>query len=82
MTSLQDLKNLARERGLRRYHNLKKEDLARLLNIPISPKPLKKDLKNLARERGLRRYHKSKKRRFGQIIRKSNSNKYPGYTKS
>ena len=35
MTSLQDLKNLARERGLRRYHNLKKEDLARLLENPI-----------------------------------------------
>ena len=68
MTSLKDLKNLARERGLRRYHNLKKEDLARLLNIPISPKPLKKDLKNLARERGLRRYHNLKKEDLARLL--------------
>ena len=68
MTSLKDLKNLARERGLRRYHNLKKEDLARLLNIPISPKPLKKDLKNLTRERGLRRYHNLKKEDLARLL--------------
>ena len=68
MTSLKDLKNLARERGLRRYHNLKKEDLARLLNIPISPKPLKKDLKNLARERGLRRFHNLKKEDLARLL--------------
>ena len=60
MTSLKDLKNLARERGLRRYHNLKKEDSARLLNINIPIQPSKKDLKNLARERGLRRYNLKK----------------------
>ena len=64
MTSLKDFKNLARERGLRRYHNLKKEDLARLLNINIPIQPSKKDLKNLARERGLRRCHNLKTRRF------------------
>ena len=68
MTSLKDLKNLARERGLRRYHNLKKEDLARLLNIPISPQPLKKDFKNLARERGLRRYHNLKKEDLARLL--------------
>ena len=37
MPSKEYLKNLAKERGLRGYQNLKKEDLAKLLNIPIFP---------------------------------------------
>ena len=37
MPSPKDLKNLAKERGLRRYHNLKKVELSRLLEVPIPP---------------------------------------------
>ena len=37
MQSLKDLKKLAKERGLRRYHNLKKSELLTLLEIPIPP---------------------------------------------
>ena len=36
MPTVKDLKNLAKERGLRRYHNLKKAELLRLLEVPIS----------------------------------------------
>ena len=59
MQSLKDLKKLAKERGLRRYHNFKKAELLTLLEIPIPPS--KGDLKKLAKERGLRRYHNLKK---------------------
>ena len=59
MQSLKDFKKLAKERGLRRYHNLKKSELLTLLEIPIPPS--KRDLKKLAKERGLRRYHNLKK---------------------
>ena len=53
------LQKLAKERGLRRYHNLKKSELLTLLEIQISPS--KRDLKKLAKDRGLRRYHNLKK---------------------
>ena len=43
MQSLKDLKKLAKERGLRRYHNLKKEELSRLLERPI-PTPRNKPI--------------------------------------
>ena len=66
MPSLKDLKNLAKERGLQRYHNLKKEELAKILNIPISPS--KKDLKNLAKERGLRGFHNLKKDELSRLL--------------
>ena len=59
MSTVKDLKNLAKERGLRRYHNLKKAELLTLLERQIPPS--KKDLKKLAKERGLRRYHNFKK---------------------
>ena len=42
--------------------------MARLLNTPISPKPLKEDLKNLARERGMRRYHNLKKEDLARLL--------------
>ena len=66
MPSLKDFKNLAKERGLQRYHNLKKEELAKILNIPISPS--KKDLKNLAKERGLRGFHNLKKDELSRLL--------------
>ena len=49
MPTVKDLKNLAKERGLRGFHNLKKAELSRLLEVPISPS--KKDKKSRKRKR-------------------------------
>ena len=44
MPTLKDLKNLAKERGLRRYHNLKKAELLTLLERPIpAPRTKRRD---------------------------------------
>ena len=32
---MKELKNIAKERKLKNYHNLSKEDLSRMLKIPI-----------------------------------------------
>ena len=44
MPTVKDLKNLAKERGLRGFHNLKKAELLRLLEVPIpAPRTKRKD---------------------------------------
>ena len=35
MVSTKELKNIAKEKKLKNYHNLSKEDLSRMLKIPI-----------------------------------------------
>ena len=35
MVTTKELKNIAKERKLQNYHNLSKEDLSRMLKIPI-----------------------------------------------
>ena len=66
MQTVKDLKNLAKERGLRGFHNLKKAELSRLLDVPISPS--KKDLKNLAKERGLWGFHNLTKVELSRLL--------------
>ena len=68
MSTVKDLKNLAKERGLRRHHNLKNAELLTLLEKPIPPS--KKDFKKLAKERGLRRYHNFKKAELLTLLEK------------
>ena len=44
MPTVKDLKKLAKERGLRRYHNLKKAELLTLLERPIpAPRTKRRD---------------------------------------
>ena len=54
------LKNLARERGLRRHSKLRKSELIELKNPPL-PEYTKTQLRQMARERGLRQYSKLRK---------------------
>ena len=42
MPTVKDLKNLAKERGFRGFHNLKKAELLRLLEVPIPAPRTKK----------------------------------------
>ena len=56
------LKNLARERGLRRYSRLRKSELIELIKKPSSARKHKNPVKtNGERERGLRRYSRLRK---------------------
>ena len=66
MPSPKDLKNLAKERGFRGFHNLTKVELSRLLEVPISPS--KKDFKNLAKERGFRGFHNLTKVELSRLL--------------
>ena len=60
--SIPILKNLAREKCLRRYSRLKKSELIQKLREPIMLRDFSKtQLKQLARERGLRKYSRLKK---------------------
>ena len=66
------LKNLARERGLRRYSRLKKSELMRKLREPIPPRDhTRTQLIQLARERGLRGYSRLRKADLLQRLRAS-----------
>ena len=55
------LKNLARERGLRRYSRLRKSELIELIKNPPPPEYTKTQLRQMVRERGLRRYSRLRK---------------------
>ena len=54
MASRNDLKNIAKERNLKNYQHLSKEDLSQRLGIPIFFS--KKYYENIAEERGLQNY--------------------------
>ena len=56
--STKELKNIAKERKLN-YHNLSKEDLSRMLKIPIFK--TKRYYQNIAKDRNLKNYHNLKK---------------------
>ena len=69
-----ELKNLARERGLRRYSRLKKSELIRKLREPIPPrKHTTVQLIQLPRERGLTRYHSLRKAELIQRLKEHGS---------
>ena len=53
--STKELKNIAKERKLQNYHNLSKEDLSRMLKIPIFK--TKRYYQNIAKDRNLKNYH-------------------------
>ena len=53
--STKELKNIAKERKLQNYHNLSKEDLSRMLKIPIFL--TKRYYQNIAKDRNLKNYH-------------------------
>ena len=57
--STKELKNIAKERKLKNYHNLSKEDLSRMLKIPIFV--TKRYYQNIAKDRNLKNYHHLKK---------------------
>ena len=55
------LKNLARERGLRRYSRLRKPKLIELIQNPPPPPPpeyTKTQLRQIAKDRGLQGYYR------------------------
>ena len=53
-----ELKNIAKERNLKNYHNLSKENLSRMLKIPIFK--TKRYYQNIAKDRNLKNYHNLK----------------------
>ena len=53
-----ELKNIAKERNLKNYHNLSKEALSRMLKIPIFK--TKRYYQNIAKDRNLKNYHNLK----------------------
>ena len=55
------LKNLARERGLRRYSRLRKSELIERVRNPPLLEYTRTQLRKLARERGLRGYSRLRK---------------------
>ena len=58
MVSTKELKNIAKERKLQNYHNLSKEDLSRMLKIPIFL--TKRYYQNIAKDRNLKNYQNLK----------------------
>ena len=58
MVSTKELKNIAKERKLQNYHNLSKEDLSRMLKIPIFK--TKRYYQNIAKDRNLKNYQNLK----------------------
>ena len=65
MVSTKELKNIAKERKLN-YHNLSKEDLSRMLKIPIFK--TKRYYQNIAKDRNLKNYHNLKKADLIQLL--------------
>ena len=63
--STKELKNIAKERKLN-YHNLSKEDLSRMLKIPIFK--TKRYYQNIAKDRNLKNYHNLKKADLIQLL--------------
>ena len=59
MATRNDLKNIAKDKKIKIYHTLTKEDLSQMLGIPIFFS--KKYYENIAKERGLQNYKKLKK---------------------
>ena len=64
--STKELKNIAKERKLQNYHNLSKEDLSRMLKIPIFK--TKRYYQNIAKDRNLKNYHNLKKAELIQLL--------------
>ena len=58
MVTTKELKNIAKERNLKNYHNLSKEALSRMLKIPIFK--TKRYYQNIAKDRNLKNYHNLK----------------------
>ena len=65
MMSTKELKNIAKERKLN-YHNLSKEDLSRMLKIPIFL--TKRYYQNIAKDRNLKNYHNLNKADLIQLL--------------
>ena len=59
MATRNDLKNIAKDKKIKKYHTLTKEDLSQRLGIPIFFS--KKHYENIAKESGLQNYKKLKK---------------------
>ena len=66
MVSTKELKNIAKEKKLKNYHNLSKEDLSRILKIPIFL--TKRYYQNIAKDRNLKNYHNLKKADLIQLL--------------
>ena len=64
--STKELKNIAKERKLQNYHNLSKEDLSRVLKIPIFL--TKRYYQNIAKDRNLKNYHNLNKADLIQLL--------------
>ena len=58
MVTTKELKNIAKERNHKNYHNLSKEDLSRMLKIPIFK--TKRYYQNIAKDRNLKNYQNLK----------------------
>ena len=66
MVTTKELKNIAKEKKLKNYHNLSKEDLSRMLKIPIFL--TKRYYQNIAKDRNLKNYHNLKKAELIQLL--------------
>ena len=64
--STKELKNIAKERKLKNYHNLSKEDLSRILKLPIFLTT--RYYQNIAKDRNLKNYHNLKKADLIQLL--------------
>jgi hypothetical protein len=59
MTTVKELRILARDRNIRAFSKMRKADLLEILNL--KPPPTIKDLKKIAKERNIKGYYKMKK---------------------
>ena len=69
MVTRKELKNIAKERKLQNYHNLSKEDLSRMLKIPIFK--TKRYYQNIAKDRNLKNYQNLKKADLIQLLNRN-----------
>jgi len=71
MTTVKELRNLAKGRNIKGYSKMRKADLLRVLNIEPPPKiPTIKDLRRIAKEKNIKGYYKMKKIDLIEAIRR------------
>ena len=70
MTTVKELRKLAKGRNIKGYSKMRKADLLRVLNIePPTKPPTVKDLRKIAKEKNIKGYYKMKKIELIEAIR-------------
>ncbi len=71
MTTVKELRNLAKGRNVKGYSKMRKADLLRVLNIEVPTKiSTVKDLRKIAKEKNIKGYCKMKKTDLIEAIRR------------